>query len=39
MSAAIGLGALAASSPVFLGTARAWPPRLIGLVLAFDVDG
>ena len=38
MSAAIGWGALAASSLVIgalLGELRAWPPRLIGLVLAF----
>ena len=38
MGAAFGWGALAASSLVFgmlLGLARAWPNRLIGLVLAF----
>ena len=38
MTAAIGWGALAASSLVIgalLGTVRAWPDRLIGLVLAF----
>jgi zinc transporter, ZIP family len=35
---AIGLGALGSSSLVLgavLGLARSWPPRLIGLVLAF----
>src|SRR4051794_12961866 len=38
MTAALGWGALAASSLVIgalLGLARPWPPRLIGLVLAF----
>jgi ZIP family zinc transporter len=38
VTAAIGWGALAASSLVIgalLGTLRAWPPRLVGLVLAF----
>ena len=38
MTAALGWGALAASSLVIgalLGMARDWPPRLIGLVLAF----
>jgi ZIP family zinc transporter len=38
VTAAIGWGALAASSLVIgslLGTARRWPPRLVGLVLAF----
>jgi zinc transporter, ZIP family len=38
MTAALGWGALAASSLVIgalLGLVRAWPPRLIGLVLAF----
>jgi ZIP family zinc transporter len=38
MSAAVGWGALAASSLVigaWLGLLRAWPPRLVGLVLAF----
>jgi ZIP family zinc transporter len=38
MTAAVGWGALAASSLVIgalLGELRAWPPRLIGLVLAF----
>jgi len=38
VTAAIGWGALAASSLVigaFLGLLRRWPPRLIGLVLAF----
>ena len=38
MTAALGWGALAASSLVIgalLGLAREWPPRLIGLVLAF----
>src|SRR5258705_13803985 len=38
LSAAVGWGALAASSLVIgalLGLARPWPPRLIGLVLAF----
>ena len=38
MTAALGWGALAASSLVIgalLGMARDWPPRLVGLVLAF----
>ena len=38
MTAALGWGALAASSLVigaFLGILRTWPPRLVGLVLAF----
>ena len=38
MTAALGWGALAASSLVIgalLGLARPWPPRLLGLVLAF----
>ena len=38
MGAAIGWGALAASSLIlggFLGVARRWPERLVGLVLAF----
>ena len=38
MTAALGWGALAASSLVIgalLGTARPWPQRLVGLVLAF----
>ena len=38
MTAAVGWGVLAASSLVIgalLGELRAWPPRLIGLVLAF----
>ena len=38
MSAALGWGALAASSLVLgalLGLARTWPPRVIGMVLAF----
>ena len=38
MAAAIGWGALAASSLLLgalLGLARRWPPRLVGLVLAF----
>ena len=38
MSAALGWGVVAASSLVLgalLGLARAWPDRLIGLVLAF----
>ena len=38
MSAAVGWGAFAASSLVIgavLGLLRAWPPRLVGLVLAF----
>ena len=38
MSAALGWGALAASSLVLgalLGIARKWPDRLVGLVLAF----
>src|SRR3954468_796787 len=38
MTAAVGWGVLAASSLVLgalLGLARDWPPRLIGLVLAF----
>src|SRR3954470_23289795 len=38
MASALGWGALAASSLVvgaLLGTARPWPSRLIGLVLAF----
>jgi ZIP family zinc transporter len=38
MGAAFGWGVVAASSLVFgmlLGLARSWPPRLIGLVLAF----
>ena len=38
MDAAVGWGTLAASSLVIgalLGLARAWPPRLVGLVLAF----
>src|SRR4051812_10049611 len=38
MAAALGWGALAASSLVIgglLGSARPWPSRLIGLVLAF----
>ncbi|HMF03826.1 MAG TPA: hypothetical protein VKH17_03355 [Acidimicrobiia bacterium] len=38
MGAAVGWGTLAASSLVLgalLGIARAWPDRLVGLVLAF----
>jgi ZIP family zinc transporter len=38
MGAALGWGVVAASSLVLgmlLGLARSWPPRLIGLVLAF----
>src|SRR3954469_18259097 len=38
MTAAVGWGALAASSLVIgalLGLVRPWPPRLLGLVLAF----
>ena len=38
MGAALGWGALAASSLVFgalLGLARTWPPRQVGIVLAF----
>jgi zinc transporter, ZIP family len=38
LTAALGWGALAASSVVIgalLGLARSWPPRLVGLVLAF----